>query len=95
MAVPRETGHEPATHRGRAGPVKFARTIAAAFPIATPPDPSFAPLAVGHLARYGCVVRNPQDVEKTQQNQTSGHLQGELAQIADGRGKTSGGSFQS
>jgi hypothetical protein len=40
------------------------------------------------------VVRNRQDVEKIQQNQTSGRLQGELAQIADGRGKTSGGSFQ-
>jgi hypothetical protein len=40
------------------------------------------------------VVRNPQDVEKTQQNQTSGRLQGKLAQIADGRGKTPGSAFQ-
>jgi hypothetical protein len=40
------------------------------------------------------MARNPRDVEKTQQNRTSRRLKGELAQIADGRDKTSGGTRQ-
>src|SRR4051812_23728791 len=48
-----------AQHLGQiAGPGKFARTIAAAGPIATWPDPSFRPLAGASKARYGCAVRN-------------------------------------
>src|SRR3984885_10498310 len=36
------SGNEPATHWRQAGSGKFARTIAAAVPIATLPDPTFA-----------------------------------------------------
>jgi hypothetical protein len=71
----------------KAGSDKFARTIAAAVPIATPPDPSFGLhfewLAARQKARYGCTVRNLRDVEKTPKNNTS-----RAAEIEAGRGKT-------
>src|SRR6185312_14803534 len=61
-------GNKSATRRRQADPGKFARTIAAAVPIATPGKRSFCPsfeaLAASPKARYGCGIRNPGNVEK-------------------------------
>src|SRR5437764_5664486 len=73
----------------RAGPGKFARTIAAAVPIATLPALSFAPLAAPFKARYGCVVRNAKDVKKASENSRSRSLESGLRQIGFRRGKKS------
>src|SRR5436305_11818974 len=73
----------------RAGPGRFARTIAAAVPIATLPALSFAPLAAPFKARYGCVVRKAKDVKKASENSHSRSLESALRQIGFRRGKTS------
>src|SRR3954464_6328653 len=73
----------------RAGPGKFARTIAAAVPIATLPALSFAPLAAPFKARYGCVVRKAKDVKKASENSRSRSPESGLGQIGFRRGKTS------
>src|SRR4029079_7667361 len=73
----------------RAGPGKFARTIAAAVPIATLPDLSFAPLAARFKARYGCIVRKAKDVKKASENRCSRSLESGLRQVGFHRGKTS------
>src|SRR6478736_2764541 len=72
-------GNNSATRRRQADPGKFARTIAAAVPIATPRKRSFCPsfevLAATPKARYGCGIRNPGNVEKAPKTSASWCLQ--------------------
>src|SRR4051794_8537995 len=72
-----------------AGSGKFARTIAAAVPIATLAHPSFAPLAGSFKARYGCIVRKTRNVKKAPAYRHSRKIERRLRQVSLGCGETS------